>query len=281
MKLLIEIIKFIIYSMLIVLVSKYILVVLIRKLAETLNLKPKTIGNISGIATSVPELLSVLFASIVGLVDTSIYNIISSNIINFIQYIFAIILNKNQKCLNNKAIKIDLILVLITICIPLIIVIFNIDANIIFVPIFIMLFIFFFIINKNSHKLYLKEKITEQQKMIQEEERWLKGKKSKTLKYCILLILTSMCLFFIGNFLSNTLEKLSYIFFIPQWIIGISLGFITSLPELITFFEAQKHYQKKNEEEGVIEATNNLLVSNMMNLFFIQSLGIILYTFIK
>ena len=54
---------------------------------------------------------------------------------------------------------------------------------------------------------------------------------------------------------------------------------ITSIPELITFFESQKHYRKesKNKLLGVIEATNNLLSSNMINLFLIQSIGIIIY----
>ena len=68
-------------------------------------------------------------------------------------------------------------------------------------------------------------------------------------------------------------------FSLSQTIIGILLGFITSIPELITFFEAQKHYkeQKSNELLGVVEATNNLLTSNMLNLFIIQSIGLIFY----
>lgn len=37
----IEILKFMIYSVLIVLISKYILVTTLRKLAENLNMKPK------------------------------------------------------------------------------------------------------------------------------------------------------------------------------------------------------------------------------------------------
>ena len=48
---LIEIGKFFIYSILIVMISKYILVKALRKLAENLKLKPRTIGNIAGIAT--------------------------------------------------------------------------------------------------------------------------------------------------------------------------------------------------------------------------------------
>ena len=83
---LIEIIKFMIYSILIVGISKYILVKVLRKLSENLNLKPRTIGNITGIATSVPEFLTVSISSFKGLMGTSIYNIFSSNLINLLQY---------------------------------------------------------------------------------------------------------------------------------------------------------------------------------------------------
>ena len=60
--------------------------------------------------------------------------------------------------------------------------------------------------------------------------------------------------------------------------IGILLGFITSIPELITFFEAQKHHKEKGQDNmlGVVEATNNLLTSNVLNLFMIQSIGILM-----
>ena len=95
----IEIIKFFVYAVTIVIISKFILVKALRGLAENLNLKPRTIGNISGVATSIPEFLTVIISSIKGLANTSIYNILSSNIINFIQYITSIIIHKNQKAL--------------------------------------------------------------------------------------------------------------------------------------------------------------------------------------
>ena len=53
---------------------------------------------------------------------------------------------------------------------------------------------------------------------------------------------------------------------------------LTSLPELITFIEAQRHHKKSEDDMlGVVEATNNLLTSNMMNLFIIQSIAIIIF----
>ena len=85
---LIEIIKFILFAFLIVLISKYILVTTLRKLAESLKLKAKTVGNIAGTATSAPELLTITTSSIRGLQGASIYNILSSNIINLVQFIY-------------------------------------------------------------------------------------------------------------------------------------------------------------------------------------------------
>lgn len=274
-----EIIKFIVYSGFIVLISKYILVTTLRKLAESLNLKPKTIGDIAGYATSMPELLTIGASSFNGLIGASIVNVLSSNVINVIQYISSIILNKNQKAFRNRAIKTDIILVVITIAIPVILLMLKIEVNVSIVPIFIILYLLFRFLNGNAHKLYLKkeDKILEEE--IEKEEKWERNNKKKTMKYIFYLLVTGILLFIIGDALGNTLENLCNRFNIPESIIGILLGFITSIPELITFFESQKHYKSKKTDDilGVVEATNNLLTSNMLNLFAIQSIGILIY----
>lgn len=273
-----EILKFIIYSILIVIIAKYVLVKLLRKLAEGLNLSPKAVGNIAGIATSVPELLTVSFSAFAGLLGTSIYNILSSNIINTVQYIFSIFLNKNQKVMKNKAIQIDLMMVAFTIIIPAGMLIWHIDFTIIMVPIFLLLFFLFYYINGNAHKLYLKKQDEQMDNEIVEESKYVKGKNNLIVRYSFYLLITSVALYIIGNQLSIVLENLAQIFSIPEFALGIALGFITSLPELITFFEAQKHYKKEEKQElGVVEATNNLLTSNILNLFIIQSIGIMIF----
>lgn len=276
---LLEIAKFILYSGLIVLIAKYILVITLRKLAENLNLKPKTVGDIAGYATSMPELLTISISSMNGLISTSVFNILSSNIINLIQYIASIIFNKNRKAFTNKAIRIDMILVLITIFIPVILVWKKIELNLIFVPIFLILYALFWYLNNNAHKLYLRKEDEQIKKQIEEEEKREKGNTRKTILYITVLIGTGILLYVIGELLGDTLNNLCNQFSISQTIIGILLGFITSIPELITFFEAQKHYkeQKSNDMLGVVEATNNLLTSNVLNLFMIQSIGIIIY----
>lgn len=283
MNLLIEMIKFLIYSVIIVLIAKYVLVKILRKLGELLNLKPKVIGSIAGIATSIPELLTVSFSAFAGLIATSTYNIISSNMINLLQYSIAIVLNKNQSAIRNQAIKIDLSLVIVTILIPISMIIFHIENNTILIPIFLILLFLFYRISNNAHKIYMtKEKKIEKES---KEEIHKSVEKSITKRYFyvfiygILLFLVGIALYIIGNLLSEVLGNLCIRFQIPEIIVGILLGFITSLPELITFFEAQKHHE--NEKEGVVEATSNLLTSNIMNLFIVQSLGILIYAIIS
>lgn len=282
----IEFIKLAIYIILIIVISKYMLVKLLRNIAETLNLKAKTVGNIAGFATSIPELFTVTLASISGLASTSLYNIISSNVINLIQYLATVVINKNTKVLKNKALIIDLVIVLITIAIPLYMINANVKLGVPFAIFLVILFLFFYKINSNAHKLYLEKYDKEIEKEFElEYEKEIKNKKNNKLlivKYLIYLIIIGILLYFVGDKLSNNLENLCYIFNVPEYIIGIILGFGTSIPELITFFEAQRGEKSKEEEKlGVIEATNNLLMSNMLNLFIIQAIGIFLISIIK
>mgnify|MGYP004563981749 CR=1 FL=1 len=279
----IEFIKLAIYIILIIIISKYMLVKLLRNIAETLNLKAKTVGNIAGFATSIPELFTVTLASISGLASTSLYNIISSNVINLIQYLATVIINKNTKVLKNKALIIDLIIVLITIAIPLYMINANVKLGVPFAIFLVILFLFFYKINSNAHKLYLekydKEIVKEFELEYKKEIKNKKNNKLLIIKYLIYLIIIGILLYFVGDKLSNNLENLCYIFNVPEYIIGIILGFGTSIPELITFFEAQRGEKNKEEEKlGVIEATNNLLMSNVLNLFIIQSIGISIFS---
>lgn len=277
MNLMTEISKFIFYTVIIIIVAKYILVNLLRNFAESLNLKPKVVGNIAGVATSIPELLTISLASITGLAYTGIYNVISSNIINLILYLLAIIYNKNVKILKNQAIRVDLILVLFTIMIPIILINMNLESNILIVPMFVILFLVFYFINNRTHNYYLKKYEQMIIHDILEEEKYKKNKMKLTIKYSIYIILVGVLLFIVGNLLSITLENLCKSFNIAESFMGILLGFATSIPELITFFEAQKHNKNTNNDIlGVVESTNNLLTSNVLNLFIIQSIGIIL-----
>ena len=275
----IEIIKFLIYSILIVIISKYILVKALRRLAENLNLSARIVGNIAGVATSIPELLTVTISSFRGLLGTSLYNIMSSNVINVVQYVISLVINKNHRIIKNKGIMFQMFLVILTIIIPIVLLKLENTINLIVVLILVTIYIILQLLSKRIHSTYLadEEKQIEQDEI--EEEQKEKSKNKKTYVYILYIFVAGILLYVIGSALGSVLENLANIFGIAEFVLGILLGVITSIPEFITFFESQKHY-KKNEGNsllGVIEATNNLLTSNMLNLFIIQSIGILIY----
>lgn len=77
-----------------------------------------------------------------------------------------------------------------------------------------------------------------------------------------MVIFITIALYLIGNLLSDSLTNLSITFRLRDLVLGIALGFIT-------FTEAQRKLDKQvaEAELEVVEATNNLLTANILNLF--------------
>lgn len=169
----------------------------------------------------------------------------------------------------------DIFLVLLTIAIPILFLLAKLELGIWVIPVFVMLYILFRYLNYYVHEQYFKFSRSE---MIENQHN--KTEKSKIymlIQYGSILVLTSVLLFTIGKLLGDTLEKLCYNFHVSEFILGILLGIITSIPEFITFLESQAHHKEMNDHiNGVVEATNNLFTSNTINLFVIQTIGIVL-----
>ena len=136
------------------------------------------------------------------------------------------------------------------------------------VAILIIFFLIFNKISRNAHKVYLKH---------EESDQNIENTDASKIFNIIALVIVGLLLYFIGNLLGETLEILCINLNVPEYVMGILLGVITSIPEFITFIEAQKHHKGKEAHEEIVEATSNLLFSNLMNLFVIQSIGIILF----
>lgn len=155
-----------------------------------------------------PELLTVFFSSLQGMFDTSIYNIISSNVINFTQYITSVVINKNGKVLQNRALKIELGIVVFTILIPLAMIVFGINANITIVPIFILAFIMLYYIKGNAYKVYKIQDInSEEIRKIEEEKKWVRHKEKKAVTTVLQLFGVGVILFFVGNLLRKYIRS--------------------------------------------------------------------------
>ena len=192
---LIEVIRFLLFAFLIVIISKYILVTTLRKIAESINLKAKTVGDITGAATSVPELLTITTSSLRGLQLASIYNILSSNIINLILFLGTVFFNKNISKLKNRVIIFDLILVSITILIPIILLRLKIQLDIFIVPLFVIFYALFSFLNNNVHKNFFNKD--------EEEKKNEKIMIKKAIMYISILIVTVIIIYVIGDLLGK------------------------------------------------------------------------------
>lgn len=276
-------IRFLLDTFLIVVICKYVLVKYLRKLAEVLNLKAKTVGNIAGIATSIPELLTVSFSAFTGYIQTGLYNILSSNTINLILYSISILAHKNGKLIRqNRGLQIEILLAMITILIPIVMLVGKVETSFVLVPFLLLLYGIIRVIDQKAHKKYLEQEETELLEEIQQEEKKVQQtEQKKGWLYGGIIVVVMVILFFIGNHLSDVLEELAGKFHLPEFLLGALLGFATSIPELMTFFEAQSFHQEEDEKLGVVEATNNLLASNILCLCIIQSIGIIIFTIVK
>ena len=176
----------------------------------------------------------------------------------------------------------QLILVILTIIIPIVLIKLKNSVNIILAVILIILYFIFLQISKKSYHKYLKKEEVDINEELNKEIYEEKNKQKGVYLYIIMIIIAGILLYFIGDKLGIVLGNLANMFWVAEYILGILLGFVTSIPELVTFFEAQKHYKKQKDKEilGVIEATNNLLTSNILNLFVIQAIGIVIYNLI-
>ena len=276
MSLTIELIKFLLLSLGIVLVAKFLLANYIRKLSEIINLNPKITGQITGITTSAPELLSVISATSIGLIDTSIFNILSSNIINVCLFLFSLYINKNFKYFKNFknlfGIKMDIIITIITIIIPIILIITSTHTNSILVPVFAIAFLLCMRISQVAYKnSSINIELNNKSINLSKAKR-----NKKIICYIFFLLVSAYLLYILSSFLEINLNNLCRNFNISQFIIGILLGIITSMPELITFLSSQKYYKFDNNEKGfygVIEISYYKLALFFINSFYLHQIS--------
>ena len=93
----------------------------------------------------------------------------------------------------------------------------------------------------------------------------------------IKLIIELLIIIFVSkNLLVPVLRKVGELLELKPQTIGNISGIATSIPELITFIESQKFYKNKDNILGLVESSNNLVVSNTLNLFLIWPISIII-----
>ena len=284
----VDLIIFVISIVLLVILTKNIILVNIRRMAVYLKLDSHIVGKILGYSACVPEVINVFIAAKVGLFNDSIFNVITSNIIKVVLALLVSIYFYKIKGLFRKKFVKDYILIFITVILPFILYYLEIHENIITISIVFNVFLLFIIFNKNDR--YFEDEddeIDKEERLIKFQERkaQLKTRKlNKERKHKLVIIFISLFIgvitlyilsFVIFMSLSNLANKHSF----NHITLGIMMGIFVSVPELITFISSYlRHKRVKNYKNdlGVIEVVNNLVTSNVANLCIVHVIAILL-----
>ncbi len=282
-----NLIIFIILVILIVLVTRNVMIYNIRKLSILLKWKSSIVGQILGYATSTPELLSAYVAGSLGMVSTSIFNVMSSNFVNLILVIILTLVFKRQKSIFNEKFTYDYIIVMITLIVPPVLIVFDLATTVYAVPALLIIYgvylygsryVEYFAVEEEE--LELEEKSYNLGMKISKKRKIKVDEKKKVATCVFMLSLSILALYLLGNALGNVLEKLGKDLGVPEFALGCIMGVITSIPEFLTFYTSyrrHRRYQHPATDRGAVEVINNLATSNISNLAIIQTVAIISY----
>ena len=287
----VDLVIFVIAILLLVILTKAVVLVSVRRLAVYLKLDSHVVGKILGYSACIPEVINVFIAANVGLFNDSIFNAITSNVIKII---FALVVSfvfwKFKSLCRKKFIK-DYILILITTIVPCILYYFGIHEDMMTISILINIYLVFLLFNKNDR--YFEDEddeIEKIEKQIKVEEKKLnlktrklnKERKHKVAIIMFNLVIALVILYILSYVIFITLNNLAKEHNFSSPLLGILMGIFVSIPELITFISSYKrHSRVKNykNDHGAIEVVNNLVTSNIANLCIVHSIAIILVYF--
>ncbi|MBD3419991.1 MAG: hypothetical protein GF398_07740 [Chitinivibrionales bacterium] len=228
----------------------------------------KARGQILGYATSLPELVVVISSAAAGVFDAGFWNIASSNIINWVLFLSAIFTYRQHHELAAKMFIDELIFGVVSVALPLGLFVMSAQTSIPLAGVLLLMFGLY---------RYLDYKVND--KPVAEKEEHAQRGARPTWLGIVILFAGVVAISVTGKFLGATAEDLVDDLQISAWLIGWVLGFITSIPEMSSFFlvyKVHKRQGKAHKLDDTQEALDALVSSNMSNLGIILPVGILI-----
>jgi Ca2+/Na+ antiporter len=266
-----DLIYLIALGVLVVIITRYLLTKGVEWLADNAHMTPKLKGKILGFSTSIPELVATTSTAAAGLLGAGLWNIASSNIINCVLFLSALIWHRQQGRIVQTQFIDEIGFALSAIGLPLLLATqTGMERSPWTAVALFMVFLIYLgldkVLNRHVHQEYAEE--------IQRVEG------NHTVAAALVLIglgILGIALtgYYMGHYASKVVHQLG----VPQWAVGWILGFITSLPELTSFFAVFSEAKKRGERSDASLQANldNLAASNMSNLGLIFPIGITVY----
>jgi Ca2+/Na+ antiporter len=239
----------------------------IDSIANALNWPAKTRGQITGYATSVPELVCLVSAGIAGVWEAGLWNIASSNIINAVLMMLAVLFYRQFNDLMNIRFLDEVVFAALAIVVPIFLMHVGMDTQWYLVPALLCFFVVYQLVDRKINRPTTDE-----------------GPARKTvgnLPFGIILGLSALIAItiagvFLGSATADVVEELGVRPALAGWI----LGFATSIPEMVTFFAiyatARRHGNLRSLEDTQ-ESLDNLTGSNMSNVGVVYPLGLLAF----
>ena len=258
-------------GLLVVLITRYLLTIGVEWLADNARLNPKLQGKILGFATSIPELVATTSTAAMGLLGAGLWNIASSNIINSVLFLSALLWYRQQGRLVQTQFIDEIGFAASAIGLPLLLATQSGMEKSPWTAVGLFgIFLIYLVLDRALNKHVHKEYAEEMQRVL--------GNHSVAAALALIglgILGITLTGYYLGVVASNVVTKLGF----PQWAVGWILGFITSLPELTTFFAIFAQAKKRGEQSDASLQSNldNLAASNMSNLGLIFPIGITVF----
>ncbi|MDY0002024.1 MAG: hypothetical protein RBU30_12060 [Polyangia bacterium] len=263
--------KLIGFGMAVVVFTRYFLTTGVSWLADNTTMSPKLKGKLLGFSTSVPELVATVSTAAMGLLGAGLWNIASSNIINCFLFAAAMLWYRQGGRLMKRKFVDEVSFAVSAIGLPIFL---SVSAGlerspytaIALVGVFVLYLYLDGILNRHVRIEYA------------EETESIAGNHSVASAIGMMLV-GILGISVSGYFLGHTAERVVNNLGMPEWGVGWILGFLTSLPELTSFFAVfGEAKQRKEKSDASMQANlDNLAASNMANLGIIFPIGIVVF----
>ncbi len=249
---------------LIILSVKFGLLRGIDQIANSMNWSAKARGQVTGFATSVPELVCLVAAGLAGVWDAGLWNIASSNIINGCLMMVAVLWFRQWGELFNRRFADEVGFALAAILAPIVLMQAGLDQHWGMVPLLYAFFVLYRVVDSRINA--------------GDGEEGGNEPAVGSLQFGVILAVTSLVVIgIVGMFLGDATKTVVEQLGIHPAIAGCILGLCTSIPELISFFavyQASRQAGRLNDLADTQEALDNLTSSNMANVGVVYPTGL-------
>lgn len=248
----------------ILLLVKYGLIAGIDRIAVALNWSAKARGQATGFATSAPELVVLTAAGLSGVWEAGLWNIASSNIINVTLMLIAVFRYRQFRDFLNKRFVDEIGFALAAILLPIILMSVGLDREWPLVPGLIGFFVIYRIVDRKVNP--------------PAEDEPSAAETVGNLPMGLIMMVTAVVSIavagvFLGDATGDVIREMGLHPVAAGWI----LGFVTSLPEMVTFFVVYGTAKSEGRLDGLEdtqEALDNLTASNMANVGLVFPIGL-------